>query len=108
MPIDVMCSRGGWIGTAVRCLFVLCLFVQPESIFGQILVQDNFAQDSSLNQTLWSTGTALLQAIGKSEGSWETAQISFSSSGMTMSEVARDSQFTGVQSNQSFAPHFAV
>jgi len=108
MSIDPMCSRSGRMGTAVRCLFVLCLFVQAQALLAQNLLQDNFTQDASLNQTLWSTGTPLLSALAKSEGTWEAPQIGFSRSGMTMSGVAGNSEFTGVQSNQSFAPPFAV
>jgi uncharacterized protein (TIGR03437 family) len=107
MSIDVS-SRAAHIGIAVRCLLLLCLFLPARAIFAQTLLQDNFTAESSLNQKLWSTGTTLLQALGKSEGTWETPQISFSNSGMTMSGVAGDSQFTGVQSNQTFTPPFAV
>jgi hypothetical protein len=51
------------MGIAARCVFVLCLFVQARVLFAQTLFEDNFTQDSSLNQTLWSTGTTLL--LGK-------------------------------------------
>jgi uncharacterized protein (TIGR03437 family) len=102
-----MCSRSGRIETALRCLFVLSLFVRAQALFAQTLLQDNFTQDSSLNSTLWGTRTALLKAIGQGD-TWVDPQISFSNSGMTMSGPAKDSQITGVQSNQNFTPPFAV
>ena len=108
LSMDLMCSRGGRRGNALRYLFVLCLIIQTRVLYAQTLLQDNFTQDSSLNETLWSTGTSFLKALAQTQGTWETPQIRFSNSGMSMAGVAGDTQFTGVQSNQSFTPPFAV
>ncbi len=108
LSMDLMCSRGGRGRNALRYLFVFCLIMQARVLYAQTLLEDNFTQDSSLNQTLWSTGTSFLKALAQTQGTWETPQISFSGSGMTMSGVAGNAQFTGVQSNQSFAPPFAI
>jgi hypothetical protein len=75
----------------------------------QTTFQDAFAKDTTLNTALWGTDTSLLQAVAKADG--ETLvepQISFSSSGMTMSGASGTYQFTGVQSQQSFTPPFSL
>jgi uncharacterized protein (TIGR03437 family) len=92
-----------------RRLVVFGLLLQVHALWGQILLHDNFMQDSSLDQTLWSTGNASIQAVAQHlTGTLVPPQISFSNSGMTMSGVAKDSQFTGVVSNQNFTPPFAI
>ncbi len=92
-----------------RRLLVFGLLLQTPTLFGQILLHDNFMQDSSLNQTLWSTGNGTIEAVAQHlTGTLVPPQIGFSNSGMTMSGVAKDSQFTGVVSNQNFTPPFAI
>jgi uncharacterized protein (TIGR03437 family) len=95
------------IGARVGRLFALCLFVQPHALLGQTLMHDNFSQDSSLNQALWSADPGLFKAIGQG-GTWVNPQLGFSSSGMTMSGPVKDSEIGGMVSNQSFTPPFAV
>src|SRR5580692_9996521 len=79
------------IGARVGRLFALCLFVLPHALLGQTLMHDNFSQDSSLNQALWSADPGLFKAIGQG-GTWVNLQLGFSSSGMTMSGPVKDSE----------------
>ena len=76
----------------------------------QTLLADAFTTDTSLNASLWSTGTTLLQQIAEYTGSltaaYEQPVLAFSNLGMSMSGTNSYYQFTGVQSNMTMAPPF--
>ena len=77
----------------------------------QTLLADAFTTDASLNASLWSTDTTLLQQIAEYTGyftnaAYEQPVLAFSDLGMSMSGTNSDYQFTGIQSNITIAPPF--
>jgi hypothetical protein len=77
----------------------------------QTLLAEVFTTDASLNASLWSTDTTLLQQIAEYTGylttaAYEEPVLAFSDLGMSMSGTTGDYQFTGVQSNSTIAPPF--
>jgi len=79
----------------------------------QSLLADAFTTDTSLNASLWSSNTTLLEGIAEYTGyftnaTYEQPVLSFSDLGMSMSGVVNDYQFTGIQSNIALTPPFTV
>ena len=77
----------------------------------QTLLADAFTTDTSLNASLWSVDTTLLQQIAEYTGyltnaAYEQPVLAFSDVGMSMSGTNSDYQFTGIQSNTTIAPPF--
>jgi hypothetical protein len=79
----------------------------------QTLLTDTFSEDSTLNTSLWSTNTSFLKSLANNTSfligsTYEQAALAFTSTGMNMTGVSANYQFTGVQSNLSFTPPFSV
>lgn len=72
--------------------------------------QDTFEKDTALNRALWSTGTPLLKSVAdivsSPSSAWLEPGLAFTDDGMWMSGINGTSQFTGIQSNQSFRAPF--
>ena len=75
---------------------------------------DNFANDTSLNTTLWTTWSSLLNSIasygeGGMLGNTLVAPIlGFGPNGMQMSGANANLEFTGIQSLEAFSPPFIL
>jgi hypothetical protein len=83
----------------------------PTPPSSQTLLADAFTTDTSLNASLWSADTTLLQQIAEYTGyltnaAYEQPVLAFSNLGMSMSGTNSDYQFTGIQSNITIAPPF--
>lgn len=73
-----------------------------------VMLSDNFAQDRSLNDSLWITDTPLLKRLYGGSPTWIEPQIRFSNLGMAMSGLFGTNQVTGFQSRQSLTPPFTA
>jgi hypothetical protein len=81
---------------------------QNQSGTGRTLY-DNFAADSGLNLSLWTTQSSFLNALAANISStFLTPTLSFSSVGMEMSGVNDTYKFTGISSLATFAPPFTL
>jgi hypothetical protein len=74
---------------------------------------DTFSADSGLSTSLWSVNTKILRLIAANtsflvSSTYEQPVLAFNGSGMSMSGVNGNYQFTGIQSNASFTPPFTV
>ncbi len=73
---------------------------------GPLLLQDLFFADPYLNPGLWQTQSPVLAALGLAHGQLVYPALTFSPSGMQMSGIRRDGQFTGISSTASFSAPF--
>ena len=69
-------------------------------------LQDNFATDAGLNDSLWLTQSGVLAALGGLSGSQVPAELGFSPAGMRMSGIRAAGQFMGLQSRAGFRAPF--
>lgn len=93
-------------------MIMAVLFVEsfPLPALGQIA--DDFAADSSLNTSLWTTQSSFLSALAAGSSSLGatllTPTLSFGSAGMQMTGVNGTYQFAGIQSLAAFTPPLTV
>lgn len=89
---------------------LLCLaLIAAISALSQTQLTDDFTKDTTLNSSLWSTGTTLLKTDANGNNSTLIQPtLSFSGAGMSMSGTTGISQITGIQSNRTFTPPFTV
>ncbi|MGO9405181.1 MAG: hypothetical protein ACLPVW_17090 [Terriglobales bacterium] len=89
------------------------------TVFGAIvanaetLLVDNFTTDTTLNTSLWTTGSSFLTALAAASSSppasFVSPQLTYNSQfGMTMTGPTEDYQTTAVQSLSTFTPPFKV
>ncbi len=82
--------------------------LQPQ----QVLLSDNFTQDTSLSASMWVINGPVGSVFGQddvgSSCSLVPLEPTFSSAGMEVAEVAGNCELVTIQSVQSFAPPFNV
>jgi hypothetical protein len=109
--------RSRWFLFVFTCLTVMalagdCAAAQEQA--STTLLLDNFAKDSGLKTTLWTTNSTFLDSLGKASsnppGTFVPPQLTFDFdvSGMHMTGISKDYELTGVQSLATFSPPIHV
>jgi hypothetical protein len=97
---------------AALLYFAVCACAGAQVEPGTVLLSDDFTQDKSLNQNLWSVNTQAVSRLAAEEISGiqglVTPQITFSRTGMRVTGVSAVKQFAGIKSNLHFTPPFTV
>jgi hypothetical protein len=74
-------------------------------VAGQTLLLDDFASDTALNTSLWTTQSRVLGALlANYTSQWVDPTLSFGPGGMQMSGIGAENEFTGLASVQTYSP----